>query len=89
MVTSTSGGLRSGRERKAHTPFAGADATFGKGLTFEVRPRRSQLTTFVSAKYVAPALTAVRNLRRVILVPTAKLYAFTFLIQLETYITIG
>jgi hypothetical protein len=83
------GGLRSGRERKAHTPFAGADEPRGKGLTFEVRSRRSQPTTFVSARYVAPALTAVRNLRLVNLVPTAKLYTFRFLRERQTYRTIG
>jgi hypothetical protein len=69
VVTSTAGGLRSGRERKADVPFAGAGETLGKVLTFEVRPDSSQPTMFVRPRYVAPALTAVRNLRRVNLVP--------------------
>src|ERR671916_1873520 len=87
-VTSMVGGLRSGRERKGHTRFGGADEALGKGqtfgvgkglplgarkgLTFEVRSRRSQPTVFVKARYVTPALTAVRNLRRVNLVPIAE-----------------
>jgi len=36
VVTSTAGGLRSGRERKAHTP-SGGNGAVGKGLTFGVR----------------------------------------------------
>ena len=88
-MRSIAGGLRSGRERKAHTPFAGADEPLAKGLTFEVRSRRSQPTTYVSARYVAPALNAVRNLRLVNLVPTAKLYTFSFLLERETYRAIG
>src|SRR5918997_2942357 len=58
VATSTAGGLRSGRERNAHTPPAGGDATPGKGLilgvpedlTFEDRSGGSQPTAFVSAK---------------------------------------
>jgi hypothetical protein len=89
VLTSTAGGLRLGCERKAHTPFGGADEsldkgqTFGmrkglafgvrEGLTFEVRSSRPQPTVFVNARYVAPALTAVRNRRRVTLVPIVKL----------------
>jgi hypothetical protein len=88
VVTSTAGGLRSGRERKA---FGGADEPLDKGqtkglrkglalevcidLTFEVRPSRSQPTVFANARYVAPALTAVRNRRRVNLAPIAEPYA--------------
>jgi hypothetical protein len=78
VITSIAGGLRSGRERKAHT--ARADETPGKGLTFEVYSRSTQPTTFVSARHVAPAPTAVRNLRRVTLVLTAKPHAFTYLL---------
>jgi hypothetical protein len=86
VLTSTAGGLRSGRERKA---FAGVDELLDKGLTFgareglalgscedlpfEVRSSKSQLTVFVNARYVAPALTTVRNLRRVNFVPIIKL----------------
>ena len=81
MVTSTVGGLRSGRERNARTPFGGVDETFFRGHTFGVDKdlpfgvlalgvgsRRSQPTVFVKARYVRPALTAVRNRRRVNLV---------------------
>jgi hypothetical protein len=88
-VTSTAGGLRSGRERKDHTPFGGADEALGKGQTFgarkgltfgvcnrlifEVRSSSLQPTVFVNARYAAPALAAVRNLRLVNLVPIVKL----------------
>jgi hypothetical protein len=66
------GGLRSGRERKAHTPSGGSGAP-GKGLTFraredlnfEERSGGSQPTVGVNAKQAAAALAAVRNLRRV------------------------
>src|SRR5829696_1606783 len=37
IVTSTAAGLRSGRERKAHTPFGGAGGTLGKVQTLGVR----------------------------------------------------
>ncbi len=66
VVTSTAGGLRSGRERKAHTPSSGEDETPGKGQTFGgckglilgvckdlgfgVRPSSSQPTVFVKAR---------------------------------------
>ena len=85
VVASRTGGLRSGRERKAHTPFGGVDEALGRGdtwgarkglpfgvLAFEVRSRRSQPTVFVKARYVTPELTAVRNWRRVNLVPIAE-----------------
>jgi hypothetical protein len=78
-------GLRSGRERKAHTPFGDADETFGKGTTFEVRLSSSQPTVFVNARYVAAALTAVRSLRRENLLPIVKLYTIKILLQLATY----
>jgi hypothetical protein len=53
------GGLRSGRERKAHAlPFGGADERLGnnlsfgvcKGLTFEVRSPGSQATVLANAR---------------------------------------
>ena len=79
MATSTAGGLRSGRERKAHTLSGGGNGTPGKDLTFgvredltfEERSGGSQPTVPVNARYVAPALTAVRNRRRVNLEPNA------------------
>ncbi len=88
-VTSTAGGLRSGRERKDHTPFGGADEALGKGQTFgvrkgltfgvrkglilELRSSSLQPNVFVNARYAAPALAAVRKRRRVNLVPIMKL----------------
>jgi hypothetical protein len=113
VLTSTAGGMRSGRERKAHTPFGGADEALGKGqtlgvgkglpfgvrkgLTFEVRSRRSQPTVFVNARYVTPALTAVRNRRRVNLVPIAETLHYkeclfnnlVFLVQLDAIEPLG
>ena len=78
VVTSTGGGLRSGRERKV---CGGADESLDKGqtfavrkglafgvregLTFEVRSSRSQPTVVVNARYMVPELSAMRNLRRV------------------------
>jgi len=76
LVTSAAAGLRSGRERKAHTPFALAlaDETPGKGTTLEARSGGSQPTAFVKATHAAPAPTTVRNRPRVNLVPIAQLY---------------
>jgi hypothetical protein len=79
VVTSTTGGSRSGRERKANTPSGGGNGTPGKGLTFgareeltfEERSGGSQPTVPVNARYAAPVLTAVRNRRRVNLEPNA------------------
>jgi hypothetical protein len=39
VVTWTAAGLRSGRERKAHTPFGGTVEMFGSSQTFGVRKR--------------------------------------------------
>jgi hypothetical protein len=66
VVTSTAAGLRSGRERKAHTHFGGSGEIVGKGQTFgvrkgltlgvckgfsfEVRPSSSQPTVFVKVR---------------------------------------
>lgn len=71
--------MRSGRERKAHTPPAGGNGTPDKGLTlgarealtFEERSGGSQPTAPVNARYAAPAPAAVRNRRRVNLEPNA------------------
>src|SRR5919202_1321188 len=81
------GGPRSGRERKDHTPFEGADETFwrghtfgvGKGLPFGVlatgvRSRRSQPAALVRARYDIPAPAALRNRRRVNVVLIVQLY---------------
>ena len=87
METSTAGGLRSGRERKAHTPCReedpdDPDATTRPGyvgwlvvtgLALEARFADSQPVVFAKAKYVAPAPTAARKRRRVNLLPIAKL----------------
>jgi len=53
-----------------------------KGLTFEMRPSCSQPTTFVKARYVAPAPAALRNRRLVTLVSIVKLYTIEILLQL-------
>jgi hypothetical protein len=66
VFTSTAAGLRSGRERKAHTSFGDGGKTLGKGqtfgdckgltlgackdLSFEVRSSSSQPTVFVKAR---------------------------------------
>src|SRR5215217_226258 len=89
VATSATGGLRSGRERKDHAPSSGADEAPGKGktllgmrtgptsgvrteLTPAPRPSTSQPARLVPARNAAPA--AVRNRRRVTLLPIAKLY---------------
>jgi hypothetical protein len=66
------GGLRSGRERKAHRPSGGAYETPVKGETTLVRSGDSQPSVFANARYVAPAPAAVRKRRRVNLVPIAE-----------------
>src|SRR5215212_3854140 len=89
-VTSTAAGLRSGRERKAHTPFGGAGETLDRGqtlgarkelilgackdVTLEVRSSSSRPTVFVKARQMAAALSAVRKRRRVNLAPIAEPY---------------
>src|SRR5215213_7857343 len=84
LATSTVGGLRSGRERKAHAPPSegGCDPgspartrcwLFGAGLVFDLLSDGSQPTAFAKAKYVAPVPTPARNWRRVNLVPIAEL----------------
>jgi hypothetical protein len=86
LATSTIGGLRSGRERKAHVPLSEEDrdpwATprpccvgwlADGSLALKIRSAGSQPTAFAKAKYVAPAPPHVRNWRLVNLVPIAKL----------------
>src|SRR5215204_6236404 len=91
LFTSTEAGLRSGRERKDHTPFGGAGETLGRGQTFGarkglalgackdvsfgVRLSSSRPTVFVKARQIAPALSAVRKRRRVNLAPIAEPYS--------------
>src|SRR5215212_2844369 len=81
LVTSTAAGLRSGRERKAHTPFGGAGGTLGRGqtlgarkgltlgvckeLSFMMRPSNSQPAAFVKVRQAAPAPSTVRKRRLV------------------------
>jgi hypothetical protein len=57
--------------------------------TFGVRLSSSQPTVFVKARYVAPALTAVRNRRRVNPVPFVKLYTIKILLHLGTQRPLG
>jgi len=77
VVTATTGGRRSGRDRKSQAPFEGVDETFGVGhtfgvlrdppfgvLAFETRSRWSQPIVFIKAKYVTPTPAAARNRRR-------------------------
>jgi hypothetical protein len=72
------GGLRLGRERKAHAPCGCADQRLAKRadpgclagmvvvrLIFGVRPVRSQPQVFTRPIQAAPAPTALRNFRRV------------------------
>ena len=87
METSTAGGLRSGRERKAQAPRReedpeDPDATTRPGgvgwlvvagLALESRSVDSQPVVFAKAKHVAPAPNAARKRRRVNLLPIAKL----------------
>src|ERR671933_702207 len=64
VVTSSTAGLISGRERKVHTSLRGADNSLGK----------AQPAVFANTRQVAPAPTASRNRLRVNLVSIGQLY---------------
>ena len=65
MATSTAGGLRSGRERKARTYSGREGETVFEGLFFWARTAGLQPGVFANAIHTAPAPTALRNFRRV------------------------
>jgi len=60
--------------RKSHAPCGVVDEAVAEGVLFVARSAGLQPGALVSAIHVAPALTAVRNRRRVNLVLIVKLY---------------